>query len=227
MDQYPAKLSDAMAKAFAEIQGAVKDSQNPHFRSQYADLSSVVSAIKPALVSNGLFFVQTTSTDAEGVIVGTILCHQSGERVDLGTLFIPASRRDAQGFGSALTYARRYALMTAFGVCPYDDDGTAAVATQTKAAPVTQPAPQRKPNDGRHKAKQFVRELDRDIRSVDDIGALDGLLNSFADEIAKAQAIIPDWFDRGPDTPDEYQPINELIAEAREYFLNRSKDFGA
>lgn len=119
-------LFTAMAAAFPAIEGAIKDSNNPHFKSKYADLSSVVDAIKPALTSNGLFFVQMTHEQPGGVCVETVVCHSSGEQMSFGKLFVPAGKNDAQGYGSALTYARRYSLMTAFGVCPEDDDGNAA-----------------------------------------------------------------------------------------------------
>ncbi len=119
-------LYAAMAKAFPEIEGASKDKNNPHFKSKYADLGAVVEAIKPALTRHGLFFVQHTHEQEGGVCVETVVCHSSGESMPLGKLFVPASKQDAQGYGSALTYARRYSLMTAFGVCPEDDDGNAA-----------------------------------------------------------------------------------------------------
>jgi hypothetical protein len=63
------------------------------------------------------------------------LGHESGEERSLGKLFVPANKKDAQGFGSALTYARRYGLMTAFGVPAEDDDGNAAAASAPRAAP--------------------------------------------------------------------------------------------
>ena len=119
-------LYAAMAKAFPEIEGTSKDKNNPHFKSKYADLSAVVEAIKPALTKHGLFFVQQTHEQEGGVCVETVVCHSSGESMPLGKLFVPASKQDAQGYGSALTYARRYSLMTVFGVCPEDDDGNAA-----------------------------------------------------------------------------------------------------
>ena len=120
-------LYPAMAKAFAAIEGAKKDSSNPHFKSKYADLESVADAIKPALVANELFFAQVTHEQQGGVCVETVVHHSSGESMSFGKLFVPAGKQDAQGYGSALTYARRYGLMTAFGVCPEDDDGNAAV----------------------------------------------------------------------------------------------------
>jgi len=120
-------LFAAMAKAFPEIEGALKDRNNPAFKSKYADLSSVVDAVKPALAKHGLFFVQLTHEQQGGVCIETVVGHAEGEQFSFGKLFVPAGKQDAQGYGSALTYARRYSLMTAFGVCPEDDDGNAAV----------------------------------------------------------------------------------------------------
>jgi len=125
----PETLASAMAGAFAEIEAATKDANNPHFKSKYADLGAVIEAVKPALINHGLFFTQHCHPSEDGVIVETILGHASGEEKSLGKLFVPANKRDAQGFGSALTYCRRYSLMTAFGVPTEDDDGNAARAT--------------------------------------------------------------------------------------------------
>jgi hypothetical protein len=126
-----------MAKAFAEIEAATKGAVNPHFKSKYADLGAVIDAIKPPLIKHGLFFTQRSHPADNGVAVETVLHHSSGEELSLGTLFVPANKQDAQGFGSALTYARRYGLMTAFGVPAEDDDGNAAA----RSAPRQQPAP--------------------------------------------------------------------------------------
>lgn len=128
-------LYSAMAVAFAAIEGAQKDATNPHLKNRYADLSSVVAAIKPHLCAAGLWFRQATAENPDGVCVETFVCHKSGAELSFGTLFIPASKKDAQGFGSALTYARRYSLMTAFGVCPEDDDGNAASRPKEAAKP--------------------------------------------------------------------------------------------
>lgn len=119
-------LHSSMAAAFAEIEAATKGATNPHFKSKYADLGAVIDAIKPALIGHGLFFTQHPHPSEGGVSVETLLHHASGESISLGILFVPANKNDAQGFGSALTYARRYGLMTAFGVPAEDDDGNAA-----------------------------------------------------------------------------------------------------
>lgn len=121
-------IAAAYVAAFAEIEGAVKDAKNPHFKSKYADLPAVIAAIKPALIKHGLAFTQPCQPSEDGVTVQTILHHVAGETLDLGSLFVPANKKDAQGFGSALTYARRYALVSAFGVPTEDDDGNAASA---------------------------------------------------------------------------------------------------
>ena len=124
-----ASLSGAMAKAFAEIEAATKSATNPHFKAKYADLGAVIEAVKPPLIKHGLFFTQRSHPAENGVSVETVLHHEGGEELSLGTLFVPANKQDAQGFGSALTYARRYGLMTAFGVPAEDDDGNAAAAS--------------------------------------------------------------------------------------------------
>lgn len=121
-----ASLHSAMAAAFGELEAATKSANNPHFKSKYADIATVIDAVKPALVKHGLFFTQHPEPSERGVCIETMLHHASGESISLGKLFVPANKQDAQGFGSALTYARRYALVTAFGVPTEDDDGNAA-----------------------------------------------------------------------------------------------------
>lgn len=138
-----------MALAFAEIEKATKSAENPAFKqggkaSKYADLGAVIDAVKPALINHGLFFTQHCHPDPDGVSVETVLHHASGESLSMGTLYVPANKKDPQGFGSALTYARRYALQTAFCVPTEDDDGNAAVAA-VKAQPVADPVPAAKP----------------------------------------------------------------------------------
>lgn len=132
-----ASLASAMALAFAEIDGAIKGNENAAFKnggkaSKYADINAVIDAIKPALINHGLFFTQHPQPHDRGVQIETFLHHAGGESISLGVLFVPASKQDAQGFGSALTYARRYALVTAFGVPVEDDDGNAAAAASKK-----------------------------------------------------------------------------------------------
>jgi hypothetical protein len=125
------ELATALAKAQGAIKGAVKDSANPFFKSKYADLASVVEAIRSAFAANGLSYVQSVEpSDKDEVRVETTILHSSGEWIGCGVLALPVSKVDAQGYGSALTYARRYSLSAATGVAPEDDDGNAAVTAK-------------------------------------------------------------------------------------------------
>lgn len=120
------EINAALAKAQAKMAGAKKDATNPHFKSRYADLASVWDACREALTANGIAVVQMTApSEKDEIIVETRLAHSSGEWYE-GTLSLPVSKADAQGYGSALTYARRYGLAAAAGVAPEDDDGNAA-----------------------------------------------------------------------------------------------------
>ena len=137
------EIASALVKAQKEFGPALKSSTNPAFRSRYADLSACVEAVIDALNNNDIFMMQPTHECADGVIVETIFIHSSGEQISSGKLHVPATKHDAQGYGSALTYARRYSLMTACGIAPEDDDGNkAANSVQQKQAakPVAQPA---------------------------------------------------------------------------------------
>jgi hypothetical protein len=125
------ELFTALTLAQAEMENASKDKNNPFFKSKYADLNSVMGAIKPALAKHGLAFVQVCHDAENAAKVETIIVHADGQQFSAGCVSVPVSKADAQGYGSALTYARRYSLAAAFGVGAEDDDGNAAA----KAAP--------------------------------------------------------------------------------------------
>jgi hypothetical protein len=120
-----AKLAAALCKAQAAMGGAKKDSTNPHFKNAYADLASIWEAVRKPLTDNGLAVVQFPRTVGNGVEVETMLVHASGEYMR-DVLWLPVLKMDAQGVGSAITYGRRYALMSVTGIAPIDDDGNAA-----------------------------------------------------------------------------------------------------
>ena len=119
-----------IAKAFVEAQKefapALKTSTNPHFKSKYVDLAGCVEAVIDALNNHGIALIQKTHDCDNGVKVETIFMHETGEQISGGLIHVPADRQNAQGYGSALTYARRYSLMAACGIAPEDDDGNAA-----------------------------------------------------------------------------------------------------
>lgn len=128
----------SIAKAFVaakkEFAPALKTSSNPHFRSKYADLAGCLEAVNDALLANGIAVFQETSLCEDGVVVETVFLHESGETLRGGKLHVPASKQDPQGYGSALTYARRYSIMAACGIAAEDDDGNAASRPRTQQA---------------------------------------------------------------------------------------------
>jgi len=124
-------LEAALATALPLLEGAKKSANNPHFKTKYADLGAVIEAIRP-IAEHGIWYRQVLHEGADGVTVETLYTG-FGETISAGSLFMPAAKRDAQGFGSALTYARRYALVTAFGLSTEDDDGNAASAPRQQA----------------------------------------------------------------------------------------------
>lgn len=170
-------LFSALAAAQAEMGPALKDATNPHFRSKYADLASVQAACLPALNAHGIAVMQPPVEIDGQRYVKTVLAHESGEREECLVPLIVA-KNDMQGYGSAVTYARRYGLMAMAGVAPDDDDGNAAVA----AAP-------------RHEAPRHVDHLrgeisaDVAIKSLANAETLDQLAAIWRDLGREVQAM--------------------------------------
>lgn len=171
------ELAAALAKAQGAMDNASKDKTNPHFKSKYATLSSVWDAIREPLSTNGLSIVQLPSLDEQGRIwLDTMLLHSSGQWLS-ASYSLPATKNDAQGFGSALTYMRRYAL-TGVGVAPDDDDDG---NTASKPEPVTpySAAPTRQNGNGntgnvdpRMAAEKWQKEALAAIKSMPDSKSL-------------------------------------------------------
>ena len=125
-------IATALAKAQMNMGKALKQSANPAFKSKYADLSNVIEACLPALNEAGIALIQPTGEDDHGRYVETVLIHgESGESLSCRVPLIIA-KHDMQGYGSAVTYARRYGLMALTGIAPEDDDGNAAAASARK-----------------------------------------------------------------------------------------------
>lgn len=120
------KIAPALLNAQKQITFAEKNAKNPHFKNNYADLESVIDAIKKPLNDNGIMFLQTFSPSETGKLnLTTRLVHESGEWVE-DELTMPLQKNDAQGYGSAATYSRRYALAAIIGLYQADDDGNEA-----------------------------------------------------------------------------------------------------
>jgi hypothetical protein len=134
------EIAGALAKAQAEMSNPAFDAQNPHFKNRYASLAAVRNSVVPVLAKHGIACLQDIRAVEGGIACETLLMHASGQQMRFGPLILPVSKADAQGFGSAATYARRYQLMAVAGVVgDADDDAEAAVGRDAKAngAPIT------------------------------------------------------------------------------------------
>lgn len=117
------EISAALAKAQGQIENAIKDSSNPFFKSKYADLTSVWAACRKQLSENGLSVIQSPEESSHGISVVTMLCHSSGQWIrSKYSMPCDSSKLTPQVIGSAITYARRYALSAMVGIAPHDDD---------------------------------------------------------------------------------------------------------
>lgn len=126
----------ALAKSQCEFEAATKNAANPHLKTKYANLQSYLDEARPVLAKNGIAVVQTARTEKQDAVlyagVRTVLVHSSGQSIDCGELMLPVATPTAQGIGSSLTYARRYALASCLALSADDDDGHAA---STKVKP--------------------------------------------------------------------------------------------
>jgi hypothetical protein len=171
-----ATLAAALCSAQSQIRGAAKDASNPAFRSRYATLASVWDAAREPLTSNGLSVVQVPENSDPGTCtLTTILLHTSGEWIS-STMSVPVlpqvvnkgqdPQHTAQGYGSALTYARRYALAAMCGIAPDDDDDDGnAASSKVPASP--QKRAEKPPRDekplNRAAAIRKIAELGGDV----------------------------------------------------------------
>jgi len=126
------ELASALCNAQSQMGGAVKDSSNPFFKSSYADLTSVIKAIKQPFSDNGLSYTQFPVSNEHGVGVSTRLMHISGQWLEM-EYTLPTVKKDPQASGSAITYARRYALQSIAGIPTADDDTESAMLRGEKS----------------------------------------------------------------------------------------------
>jgi hypothetical protein len=178
-------IAAALASAQGAMGKALKSSDNPHFKSKYADLASVIDACMPALTSHGIAVIQPTGENEIGRYVKTILIHgNSGETLEC-TVPLIIGKQDMQGYGSAVTYARRYGLMSMAGIAPADDDGNAAA----KAAPTQEDKP--KPRDAW--TATIIGELPDDATGRDKAMAIAKALCSQFARMKGAQQLGNEW----------------------------------
>ena len=181
-----ATIATALAKAQANMGKAIKQATNPHFRSKYADLGSVVDACMPALNEAGIAVIQPTGEEGGQRFVETIFIHgESGERLSCRVPLI-AAKNDMQGFGSAVTYARRYGLMTMAGIAPEDDDGNAAKNAPPTERDLAPPAP----------SKEAIEIAIESLRNADAVEQLRAIFKDFPPDVRAHADVIKAGTDR-------------------------------
>ena len=152
-----AEFAKALPAAQKALGSLVKNSRNPHFKKMYAGLDAVVDAVIPPFNDNGFAIMQHPTGDGQNVRVTTMVIHESGQWMR-STLPLRPSKTDPQGVGSAITYGRRYGLMSLAGVAPEDDDGNAASQPRQQAAPPPAPKePQRMAKEESYKAYEDLQ----------------------------------------------------------------------
>ena len=153
------KIIPALLKAQSEITFAAKDANNPFFKSKYADLPTVIDAVKPALNGNGIVFVQTIDPSDTGTLaLSTRLIHVSGEWIE-GTVTMPLVKTDPQAYGSAATYARRYALAAIVGLYQDDDDANDASNAKPKTQKVAAETFDKLPDEEKMLAQKIATSI--------------------------------------------------------------------
>lgn len=210
------EIATALAKAQGEIKPAAKDSDNPHYKSRYADLASVVSACREPLAKHGLSIIQEPNTEkTDGVVMVrtvSLLMHVSGEWVECETA-IPCTKADAHGIGSAATYGRRYGYAALVGVvADEDDDGNDAVGKKHE-----------KPADKKPEGVNYVNELTNTLRAgchctnaQQVMAVLKFVIGDEWEKLPKdcTQAEAKNVWDRLKEHGNTKHPMHEILAEA-------------
>lgn len=133
-------ISAALAAAQAEMKNPSFDSTNPHFRNKFASLAAIRNAVVPVFAKHGLSVMQELTSVDGAVACLTVVQHSSGQWLEFGPLAMPVSKPDAQGYGSASTYCKRYSLQSVAAIVgDEDDDGNEASKPTQKPAKAAKP----------------------------------------------------------------------------------------
>jgi preprotein translocase subunit SecD len=217
------KISEALAKAQGQMKPAAFDATNPHFRSKYASLTSIMEACREALSQNNIAVIQSPSFEEGRLIITTLLTHSSGEWIE-DSLSINAGKDTAQALGSAITYAKRYSLSSMVGIVSDEDDDAEATKpnnSSQKSKTVLKPVPSgQTPSAPKKLTKAQKTQADRVIK-IREIFTLSAKLNFKPDQM---KAIIggiiglPGSIKESSDIPDDKMDeiINEFSAQLQQ-----------
>lgn len=120
-------LTKALLEAQKDFPLIKKTENNPFFKSKYASLPNILEVVLPILQKNGILLSQVPISENDKIGVRTVFIHaESGQKVE-GSFYVSLAKNDPQGAGSAITYCRRYALVSMLGLnVDEDDDGNSA-----------------------------------------------------------------------------------------------------
>jgi len=166
------ELFQAISKAQGKFSTVVKNATNPHFKSKFAPLDTIIEMIRPILPEFGLSVMQFTDVAESGIIIETVITHESGQYIS-GKLSMPTVKQDPQGYGSAITYGRRYGLAAALGIVSAED-------VDTQGGTVAKPEPEKITTDQaiclRDLLQQGKSYTEKTFLSEAKIGKLEDLL---------------------------------------------------
>lgn len=209
-------LVQALAKAQSEMSHAELDSTNPQFNSKFSSLKAVIDAVKEPLNDNGIAFVQKSYHVDNGVSIETVF-YGHGEEISTGAVTVPAQKATPQGYGSALTYAKRYSLAMACGISAAEDDDAESAEAETKLdfsdleAPVAKPAKVKasKPT----KAEESKTVVDHDPQTEEEaVIAVDGLV-----------AVVRGMCESVDEAKDVFKANDALVKNLEEKFPEQRK----
>ena len=195
-DEKMGALAKALAAAQAEMQNAVFNRVNPHFRSKYADLAGIRDTVTPALAKHGLAVSQLVTVSEAGPVLRTCLIHTGGGMLE--SVYPLPQVADPQKFGSALTYSRRYSLAAICNIASEeDDDGEAATAPTRQPPQRTESRPEtaaERAMTQEEKAAKWAQDAVAKIRACQDMAALDAWEGKHADALDRLMdADRPSW----------------------------------
>jgi hypothetical protein len=213
-----AEIAAALCQFQATVTNPKKDSDNPFFKSKYADLDEIIKAIRPAMEKSGLSFIQNPAKDENGNIgVYTMLLHKSGEYIVFDPVLVPVPKKDAQGIGAAMTYARRYSLGAALGIATDEDDDANSIQEPTQRK-----QQQQKPVQQKQQVQTNQQQSKRDLNEWKELGgkerkrffAIAGKKNLSEKHQKAIIYFYTDKTSRAEVTETEYQQINNVIEKA-------------
>ena len=211
--EFIAALAASLATAQGELKNVEKGKINPHFKSRYADIADGLDVVRPVFSKHGLSVVQATDymPDTGVFVLVTRIIHKSGEWIE-STYPLPTNGKP-QDVGSALTYARRYALFSLAGVAgtDEDDDGNDAQNTTQARKPASRPAPPKVPVEPPFEADESAKVCETMIGTLDLVESIEDL-RSWASNNAAVKARMTSA-DQGRVT-DAFNKSQKRIREA-------------